>query len=136
MTVIAKATAPARANLSVAFVLLPEFTLSTFSGFVDALRLFHEDPGTEAVVLIGEIGGTAEEDAAAFIKTHMKKPVVSFIAGQTAPKGRRMGHAGAIIAGGRGTAADKVKALQAAGVRVSPSQAEMGATMHALFKGH
>jgi succinyl-CoA synthetase alpha subunit len=105
------------------------------TGFVDVLRLFQDDPGTEAVILIGEIGGTAEEEAAAFISAHMTKPVVSFIAGQTAPKGRRMGHAGAIIAGGRGTAADKVKALEGAGVRVTPSPAEMGATMQALLQG-
>lgn len=106
------------------------------TGFVDALRLFQADPDTDAVVLIGEIGGTAEEQAAAFIKNEMTKPVVAFVAGQTAPKGRRMGHAGAIIAGGRGTAADKIKAFEAAGVRVAKSPAEMGETMAAVLKGH
>ena len=103
------------------------------TNFVDALRLFQDDPETEAVIVIGEIGGTAEEQAAEFIRDHMTKPVVAFVAGQTAPKGRRMGHAGAIIAGGRGTAADKIAAFEAAGVRVARNPAEMGATMVALL---
>jgi len=99
------------------------------SNFVDLLELFQADEGTEAVVLIGEIGGTAEEEAAAFIQSKMNKPVVAFIAGQTAPPGKRMGHAGAIIAGGKGTAAEKVKALESAGVAVATSPAEIGVTM-------
>ena len=99
------------------------------TSFVDALALFAADAETEAVVLIGEIGGSAEEDAAAFIKASFKKPVVGFIAGQTAPPGRRMGHAGAIIAGGKGTAAEKMAALTAAGVRVVKSPADIGAAV-------
>jgi succinyl-CoA synthetase alpha subunit len=96
---------------------------------VDALKLLNEDPGTESIILIGEIGGTAEEAAAAYVKTHVKKPVVGFIAGQTAPPGRRMGHAGAIISGGQGTAADKMKALTAAGIHVVQSPAAIGETL-------
>jgi len=103
------------------------------TGFIDALRLYQADPKTEGVILIGEIGGTAEEDAAAFIKVHVTKPVTAFIAGQTAPKGKRMGHAGAIIAGGRGTAADKIRAFEAAGVRVAKSPADLGSTMAAAL---
>jgi len=99
------------------------------TSFIDALTLFAADPETEAVVMIGEIGGTAEEDAAAFIKRAFNKPVVGFIAGQTAPPGRRMGHAGAIIAGGQGTAAEKMNALTRAGVHVVKSPADMGAKM-------
>ncbi len=96
------------------------------TNFVDALELFNKDPQTEAIVMIGEIGGNSEETAAEYIKTHVKKPVVSFIAGQTAPPGRRMGHAGAIISGGHGTAAEKVKALEAAGIRVAKTPAVIG----------
>jgi len=99
------------------------------TGFVDVLRLFSDDLATDAIILIGEIGGAAEEEAAAFIKAHVRKPVVAFIAGQTAPKGKRMGHAGAIIAGGRGTAVEKIEAFRAAGVRIAPSPAELGTTM-------
>jgi succinyl-CoA synthetase alpha subunit len=99
------------------------------TSFVDCLRAFAADPGTEAVVLIGEIGGMAEEEAACFIAGPFEKPVVAFIAGQTAPPGRRMGHAGAIIAGGRGTAADKIRALEAAEVSVVRSPADIGSRM-------
>ena len=97
--------------------------------FIDCLRLFEEDPATEGVVMIGEIGGTAEEEAAAWITRHMTKPVAGFIAGSTAPAGKRMGHAGAIISGGKGTAADKIAALGDAGVTIAPTPTDMGAAM-------
>ncbi len=96
---------------------------------IDALKLLNEDPGTESIILIGEIGGTAEEAAAAYVKANVKKPVIGFIAGQTAPPGRRMGHAGAIISGGQGTAADKMKALTEAGIHVVQSPAAIGETL-------
>jgi succinyl-CoA synthetase alpha subunit len=101
--------------------------------FVDVLKLFNDDGDTEAVMMMGEIGGNAEERAAAFIKAHMKKPVAGFIAGATAPPGKRMGHAGAIISGGQGTAGDKTRALEAAGVRVAPSPAEMAVTLRGML---
>jgi succinyl-CoA synthetase alpha subunit len=94
--------------------------------FLDAIRLFNEDPDTHAIVMIGEIGGSAEETAAEYVQAHVKKPVVGFIAGQTAPPGRRMGHAGAIISGGSGKAEDKMKAMQEAGITVCATPAEIG----------
>jgi succinyl-CoA synthetase alpha subunit len=96
---------------------------------VDVLRLFQEDAGTRAIMMIGQIGGTAEEEAAEFVKRSVTKPMVGFICGQTAPPGRRMGHAGAIIAGGKGMAAEKMKALEDAGATLVKSPADMGATM-------
>jgi succinyl-CoA synthetase alpha subunit len=97
--------------------------------FIDVLALFEADPQTHAVLMIGEIGGTSEEEAAAFVKAHMKKPVAGFIAGQTAPPGKRMGHAGAIISGGKGTAAEKIEAMQAARIAMAPTPADLGKTV-------
>jgi len=102
--------------------------------FLDAIKLFNDDPDTHAIILIGEIGGNAEEQAAAWIKANVKKPVVGFIAGQTAPPGRRMGHAGAIISGGQGTAKDKYAAMGAAGIRTVETPAELGSTVAAALK--
>jgi succinyl-CoA synthetase alpha subunit len=99
------------------------------TNFVDVLRLFNDDPETEGVIMIGEIGGTAEEEAAEFVSAAMRKPVAGFIAGTTAPPGKRMGHAGAIISGGRGTAAAKIAAMKAAGIVVAPTPTDMGAAM-------
>jgi succinyl-CoA synthetase alpha subunit len=103
------------------------------TNFIDAVRLFNEDPETAAIVMIGEIGGTAEETAAAFIRDHVRKPVVGFVAGQTAPPGRRMGHAGAIISGGSGKAEDKMKAMREAGISVCLSPAEIGERVKELL---
>jgi succinyl-CoA synthetase alpha subunit len=105
------------------------------TSFIDLLRLFEADAETEAILMIGEIGGTAEEEAAAFVKAHVSKPVAAFIAGRTAPPGKRMGHAGAIISGGKGTATEKVAALQDAGIHVAESPAEMGAAVKRALHG-
>jgi succinyl-CoA synthetase alpha subunit len=105
------------------------------SNFIDILKLFNQDPETEAVVLIGEIGGSAEEQAAVYIKEHFNKPVVSFISGQTAPPGRRMGHAGAIISGGKGTAAEKMRVLKENGIHVVENPAEIGNTLKKVLEG-
>jgi succinyl-CoA synthetase alpha subunit len=102
--------------------------------FIDCLALFEADPETKAILLIGEIGGTSEEDAALFIKDHVRKPVAAFVAGLTAPPGRRMGHAGAIISGGKGRAADKIAALQAAGIAIAPTPADLGKTVAGLLR--
>lgn len=104
--------------------------------FVDVLDLFNRDAGTEAIVMIGEIGGSAEEEAAAWIKVNMKKPVVGFIAGETAPPGKRMGHAGAIISGGKGSAKEKIAAMKEAGIRMAPSPASIGKTMQEALAGY
>jgi succinyl-CoA synthetase alpha subunit len=104
------------------------------TSFIDLLKMYQVDPATEAILMMGEIGGTAEEEAAAYVREHVTKPVAAFIAGRTAPKGKRMGHAGAIIAGGKGTAVEKIAALEAAGIEVAQSPADMGAAMQRAIK--
>jgi len=104
------------------------------TNFVDCVAAFEADPATEAIIMIGEIGGTAEEDGAAYVKAHVRKPVVAFIAGQTAPPGRRMGHAGAIISGGTGTAEEKMKALAGAGIHVVKSPSDMGKMVEEVWR--
>lgn len=102
--------------------------------FIDVLKMYNEDPDTYAVIMIGEIGGTAEEEAAEWIKANMKKPVVGFIGGKTAPPGKRMGHAGAIISGGKGTAAEKIRIMESCGIRVAPTPSDMGATLASVLE--
>jgi len=104
------------------------------TNFVDVLKMFNDDPDTEAVIMIGEIGGSAEEEAAEWIQANMKKPVVGFIAGATAPPGRRMGHAGAIVSGGSGTAQSKIEKMKACGIRVAPTPSEMGSTLYQVLE--
>jgi succinyl-CoA synthetase alpha subunit len=104
------------------------------TSFIDLLKMYQADPATEAILMMGEIGGTAEEEAAAYVKGHVTKPVAAFIAGRTAPKGKRMGHAGAIIAGGKGTAGEKIAALEAAGIEVAQSPADMGTALQRAIK--